>query len=169
MVYSSFPLHPNVPPEGLELRKYLGRRGVDIDAAHARLKRLMDAEGLAFQPPETSYNTRLAHELGKWGQQQGKFEIHDALFHANFVDGVNLSSPKELVPVAASIGLDAAEAERVLSERTFGPEVDADWERAAEFGITGVPTFVAGDRAVVGAQPYEVLERLLENAGARRR
>jgi predicted DsbA family dithiol-disulfide isomerase len=141
---------------------------MDFDAAHARLKRMMEVEGLAFNPPETSYNTRLAHELGKWGQRQGKFEIHDALFHANFVDGVNLSSPEELVPVAAGIGLDAAEAERVLSDRTFGPEVEADWERAAGLGITGVPTFVAGKRGVVGAQPYPVLERFLETAGARR-
>ena len=32
--------------------------------------------------------------------------------------------------------------------------------------VTGVPTFVVGDRAVVGAQPYEALEKLVVEAGA---
>ena len=35
--------------------------------------------------------------------------------------------------------------------------------------VTGVPTFVAGGQGVVGAQPYEVLVKLLEQVGARRR
>jgi predicted DsbA family dithiol-disulfide isomerase len=35
--------------------------------------------------------------------------------------------------------------------------------------VTGVPTFVAERYGVVGAQPYEVLEQLMEKAGARRR
>jgi len=35
--------------------------------------------------------------------------------------------------------------------------------------VTGVPTFVASGYGVVGAQPYEVLEQLLDRSGARRR
>jgi predicted DsbA family dithiol-disulfide isomerase len=35
--------------------------------------------------------------------------------------------------------------------------------------VTGVPTFVAGGYGVVGAQPYEVLEQLVERVGAPRR
>ena len=38
-----------------------------------------------------------------------------------------------------------------------------------QYGVTGVPTFVAARYGVVGAQPYEVLERLVERAGAPRR
>jgi predicted DsbA family dithiol-disulfide isomerase len=34
---------------------------------------------------------------------------------------------------------------------------------------TGVPTFVAAHHGVVAGQPYEVLEQLLDKAGARRR
>jgi predicted DsbA family dithiol-disulfide isomerase len=32
--------------------------------------------------------------------------------------------------------------------------------------VTGVPTFVAGGYGVVGAQPYETLERLVEKAAS---
>jgi predicted DsbA family dithiol-disulfide isomerase len=50
----------------------------------------------------------------------------------------------------------------VLIERTFRAEIDADWAKSRAYGVTGVPTFVAGGYGVVGAQPYEVLERLIE-------
>jgi predicted DsbA family dithiol-disulfide isomerase len=69
------------------------------------------------------------------------------------------------VTIAEGVGLSGAEAHQVLVQRRFKDAVDADWERSRAFGITGVPTFVANGRGVVGAQPYEVLERLMEVAG----
>ena len=74
-----------------------------------------------------------------------------------------------LVEIAQSVGLPALEARQVLTERRFKEAVDADWAKSREWGVTGVPTFVANGYGVVGAQPYEVLEQLLEKAGARRR
>jgi predicted DsbA family dithiol-disulfide isomerase len=56
-----------------------------------------------------------------------------------------------------------------LTERRLKAEIDADWQRSRDYGITGVPTFVAGGRGVVGAQPYETIERLLQMAGVTRR
>ena len=52
----------------------------------------------------------------------------------------------------------------MLEKRSFKSAVDADWEKARDYGVTGVPTFVAGGRGVVGAQPYETLEELVETA-----
>ena len=68
-----------------------------------------------------------------------------------------------------SVGLDGREAGRVLAERTFSDAVDGDWSRARALGITGVPTFVIGDQGVVGAQPYETLERFVRAHGAQPR
>ncbi|MGH8722840.1 MAG: DsbA family protein, partial [Burkholderiales bacterium] len=34
-------------------------------------------------------------------------------------------------------------------------------QKSRAYGITGVPTFVAGGHGVVGAQPYEALEQLV--------
>ena len=62
--------------------------------------------------------------------------------------------------------LPRAAAAEVLEKRTFRAAVDADWKLSREYGITGVPTFVAGHRGVVGAQPYEVIERLVKQAKA---
>jgi predicted DsbA family dithiol-disulfide isomerase len=61
-------------------------------------------------------------------------------------------------------GLAAAPPRRVLVDRTFREQVDADWERARKLGVTGVPTFVSNGYGVVGAQPYEVLAEMVAEA-----
>jgi predicted DsbA family dithiol-disulfide isomerase len=165
--YTLFPLHPDTPPEGVLLSEYFKGR-FDIDKAHARMRGLMDAEGLPFHPAERMANTRLAQELGKWGEAKAP-GIHDALYRANFVEGRPLSKVETLVDVAREQGLDAEEAAHVLADRTMKDAVDRDWLRSRERGVTGVPTFVAAGRGVVGAQPYEVLEQLVLSAGAKRR
>jgi len=54
-----------------------------------------------------------------------------------------------------------------LNERTFKDAVDADWAKARSYGITGVPSFVAGNQKLVGAHPYEILEKLIVAAGGK--
>jgi len=116
-----------------------------------------------------TYNSRLAQELAKWAETQpGSEAIHDALYRAYFVDGRNIARIDTLVEVAGQVGLAGDEAHEVLESRRFKDTVDADWQRSLETGVTGVPTFLAGDRVVVGAQPYEALEKLVAGAGAER-
>jgi predicted DsbA family dithiol-disulfide isomerase len=125
---------------------------------YTRMKGLMDAEGLPYGRRTHTYNSRLAQELAKWADSQPGFEaIHDALYRAYFVEGRNLGDPKVLVEIAQSVGLPSEEAREVLARRTFKDAVDADWDKARRYGITGVPSFVAGGRGLVGAQPYQVL------------
>jgi predicted DsbA family dithiol-disulfide isomerase len=127
---------------------------------HAR----MAAEGLPYGDRRMTYNSRLAQELGKWADTQpGGEAIHDALFKAYFVDGRNIGDPDVLLEVAKSVGLDEAKAREVLETRSYKDAVDADWDRSRQYGVTGVPTFVAGQRGVVGAQPYETLVQLIES------
>ena len=165
-----FPLHPDTPAEGREMAGFYAARNLDPEAMYARMKGLMDAEGLPYGRRTHTYNSRLAQELGKWADTQpGGAAIHDALYKAYFVDARNIGDPDILVEIAQSVGLPADEARDVLRERRFKDEVDADWERSRNYGVTGVPTFVAGGFGVVGAQPYEVLEQLLDKAGAQRR
>jgi predicted DsbA family dithiol-disulfide isomerase len=145
-------------------------RNVDIAATQARMRGLMAQEGLPYGKRTHTFNSRLAQELGAWATTQVDGEgIHDALFHAYFVEGKNIGNIDILVNVAEAAGLSGSEARQVLVSRRFKDTVDADWQRAMRFGVTGVPTFVAQGRGVVGAQPYEILERLVVLAGAQRR
>jgi predicted DsbA family dithiol-disulfide isomerase len=165
-----FPLHPETPPEGRSLAELYAGRAVDPEAMYARMKALMDAEGLPYGRRTHTYNSRLAQELGKWADTRpGGEALHDALYRAYFVDARNIGDPDVLVDIAQSSGLPADEAAAVLAERRFKDAVDADWKKSHAYGVTGVPTFVAGRNGVVGAQPYEVLVQLLEQAGAVRR
>jgi predicted DsbA family dithiol-disulfide isomerase len=165
-----FPLHPETPAEGRSMAELYSGRNVDPEAMYQRMKRLMDEEGLPYGRRTHTYNSRLAQELGKWADTQpGGEALHDALYKAYFVDARNIGDPGVLIEIAQSVGLPADEAQAVLAERRFKDAVDADWAKSHRYGVTGVPTFVAGRYGVVGAQPYEVLEQLLDKAGVRRR
>ena len=169
-VWVHFPLHPETPVEGRSMADLYAGRNVDPEAMYARMKGLMDAEGLPYGRRTHTYNSRLAQELGKWADTQpGGEAIHDALYKAYFVEARNIGDPDILVEIAQSVGLPGEEARAVLTERRFKDAVDADWAKSHQYGVTGVPTFVAGGYGVVGAQPYEVLEQLLDRARARRR
>ena len=165
-----FPLHPETPSEGRSMAQLYAGRNIDPEAMYARMKALMDAEGLPYGRRTHTYNSRLAQELGKWADtQRGGGALHDALYRAYFVAARNIGDPEILVEIARSVGLPDDEARAVLTERRFKDAVNADWAKSHAYGVTGVPTFVAERYGVVGAQPYEVLVQLLEKAGVARR
>ena len=162
-----FPLHPETPPEGRALATLFGGRDEDRRARHAQMKERMTAEGLPYGERTMTYNSRLAQELGKWADTQpGGEALHDALFRAYFVDARDISEPAVLLEIAERVGLPVDAAREVLEQRTFKAAVDADWALSRRYGVTGVPTFVAGRHGVVGAQPYEVLEQLVREGMA---
>jgi len=168
--WRAFPLHPDTPEEGLTLEQLFAGRGLDIDKMMSRLKTVADELGLPLGKRKKTYNSRLAQELGKWAEWKGKGdEFHNAVFRAYFVDGRNIGKVEELVGLAESVGLPGGEAKTVLQSRSFRKEVDSDWQRAHGLAITAVPTFVINKQAVVGAQPYEVLEQLLLNNQVKKR
>ena len=160
-----FPLHPETPAEGRALTDLFAGRGIDRKAMHAQMKARMEAEGLPYGERTMTYNSRLAQELGKWADTQpGGEALHDALFRAYFVEARDISQPAVLLEIVEKLGLAVDGAREVLEKRTFREAIDRDWELSRRIGVTGVPTFVAGRSGVVGAQPYEVLERLVQNA-----
>jgi predicted DsbA family dithiol-disulfide isomerase len=160
-----FPLHPETPAEGRSLADLFAGRSVDVVTMQAQMKARMAAEGLPYGDRTMTYNSRLAQELGKWGDTQpGGEAIHDALFRAYFVETRDISRPEVLLDIVGRVGLPVEGARHVLEQRTLKAAVDADWALARRYGVTGVPTFVAGGYGVVGAQPYEALEQLVRKA-----
>jgi predicted DsbA family dithiol-disulfide isomerase len=153
--FTHFPLHPETPAEG--------KKREPNPARDERMQTLMEQEGLPYTSGrEMTYNSRLAQELAKWAESKGKgYEIHDPLFRAFFVDMKNIGDAAVLAEIAGAVGLPQDEALDTLQRRSFKDAVDADWRRCADLGVTAVPTFVAGRYGVVGAQPYDILEKLV--------
>ena len=160
-----FPLHPDTPLDGRSLADLFAGRGYDIPKMQAQMRARMQAEGLPYGNRTMTFNSRLAQEIGAWADTQpGGEAIHDAIFRAYFVDGLNIGDKDVLAGLAVSVGLSREAALEVLEKRTFKDAVDADWDKSRKYGVTGVPTFVAAGRGVVGAQPYEALVELVNQA-----
>jgi predicted DsbA family dithiol-disulfide isomerase len=168
--WRAFPLHPETPEAGLLMKEVYAARIIDIPQAMARLKKVAEELGLPLGERKKTYNSRRAQELGKWAESRGKGdEFHDAIFRAYFADGKNIARATVLAAIVKGMGLSEKEVREVLKKRTFQDAVDSDWELAYQLGISSVPTFVVDDEAVVGAQPYEVLEKFLLEKGVKRK
>ena len=134
------------------------------------LKKAAEEVGLPLGARDRTYNSRLAQEMGKWAESRGiGDEFHHATFKAYFVDGSNIANIDTLVELGVGLGLPAVEIQDVLEKRTFKGDVDADWSRSRQMGISAVPTFMLNRQTLVGAQSYESLSNLLtaNNVGLR--
>ena len=109
-----------------------------------------------------TYNSRLAQEVGLWAASEGKgHDFHMNTFKAYFVDGENIAKTDVLVSLIKQSGLDEDRGRNVIERRTFADAVDRDWEMSRARGVNAVPTFFMGLDRLVGAQPYEVMEKMV--------
>ena len=132
-----------------------------------KLKQVAAGEGLPFGERTMTYNSRMAQELGKWAEDQGKGDaFHHAAFKAYFEEGRNIAQEGVLMEMAVRAALDPKEAQKIMRQRAFSEAVDDDWRRAFELDIRAVPTFLMGGRRLVGAQSYDVLERFVVPQGS---
>jgi predicted DsbA family dithiol-disulfide isomerase len=83
------------------------------------------------------------------------------VFRAYFAEDRNIGKLSELLALAGSLSLPVEEAREVLEERSFKDLVDADWQRSHRMGVQAVPTFLLNGQFLVGAVPYEAMEKLL--------
>lgn len=60
------------------------------------------------------------------------------------------------------IGLNIEELKEYLNSGKASKKVEKHLEEAVRYKIGGVPTFIIGDRMIVGAQPYEKFKGALE-------
>lgn len=128
----------------------------------ANLKATAQSFGLPFGEGKMVCNTRLAQEIGLWAQECGRaHQFHDAAFKAYFVEGRNLADKSVVLDLVDFAGLDVAQAEKVIALRSHAEAVDRDWAKARELELVAAPTFFMKDRRLVGAKPYQVLEKMV--------
>jgi len=160
--WSVFPLHPDTPPEGRELTELFAGREAMIRDMQTRLLQIAAVEGLPLAERSRTYNSRLAQELGKWAELQGRGDqFRHMVYRAYFVEGVNIARTEELLRIAAVVGLPAEETRTVLEERSCAAAVDADWQRAMDLRITAVPTHFCDGKRLTGFAAYEDFVRLI--------
>ena len=136
----------------------------------ARLRKVARELNLPFGERKMTFNSRLAQELGKWAEDQGRGDaFHLAVFLAYFERGENIARQPVLLKICSAVGLDPAAAQAVMDQRSYREAVDQDWHRSRQLGITAVPTFVLNGQRLVGAQSYAALEKMVLPAGVEKR
>jgi predicted DsbA family dithiol-disulfide isomerase len=153
-----------VPEKGLSIAQLLEEKGLLVtpEQLNANLKATAQSFDLPFGEGKMIYNSRLAQEIGLWAQECGRtHQFHDAAFKAYFVDDRNLADKSVILDLAASAGLNVAQAEEIIDSRSYADAVDRDWAKARELELVAAPTFLMKDQRLVGAKPYQVLERMV--------
>ena len=172
VLWRSYELDPRAPRvQPLSAPEVLARKyRVSVEQANGmneRLKAEGRKEGLDMAPERIRMvNTFDAHRLIHHAAKEGKrSEMVERLFHAYHVDGALLSDPAVLVALAVEVGVDGAAAKQVIEGDAYSDAVRADEERAAEFGISGVPFFALDEKyGISGAQSPEVMLDALRQA-----
>jgi len=144
---------PPLPPE------YRAR----IEAGRPRLKALArDQYGVELNPGPFGINSRTALVGAKYAEAQELGPAyHEAVFAAYWQHARAIDDPQVLVTIASEVGLDPAAFVAALDNSTFQDAVSADIAEAQAYGLTGVPAHIFNGRyLVVGAQPYDVLQRI---------
>ena len=104
-------------------------------------------------------NAQKAAEASLCADAQGKFwEMHDAMFE----------NPRELAVTdlktrAAEIGLDEQAFATCLDSGEFADEVTADLNAGRALGVSGTPALYINGRYLSGAQPFDVIARIIDD------
>ena len=169
--FQPFELNPRMPPEGEEIVAHLSHKygltaeqvARNADAIRAR----GEAVGFRFGRDKRTrtYNSFDAHRLLHWAGLEGRQRaLKHALLGAYFTDGEDPSDHAVLTRVAASVGLDGAEAAAILASDRHAADVRARERFYLDAGIHAVPSVIIDDRHLIqGGQPVEEFERVLRS------
>lgn len=174
VVYRSFELDPGARTVRRPRTSYVERLARKYRASVAQAQAMIDrmtavgtGEGLELRfdrvrPARTFDAHRVLHLARERGVQPA---VKERLLRAYFTEGESIGDPDTLARMGAEAGLDGGEVRRVLAGDAYAGAVRADEEEAARNGIHAVPFFaLAGEYAVAGAQPVDVLHDALAQA-----
>jgi predicted DsbA family dithiol-disulfide isomerase len=160
VTWRPFQLNPAMPKEGMERTTYLKAKFGSLDAFHQMEKHLLAAGSeeripFAFEKMQRTPNTLAAHRLIWYAERQGRQdETVEALFHAYFVEGLDIGNVMILAQTAVQAGLEPAKVESFLLSDAGVADVKIEEAAGHQMGIRSVPHFVLnGTYAISGAHP----------------
>jgi predicted DsbA family dithiol-disulfide isomerase len=169
--FQPFELNPQMGPEGQDVTEHLtekyGSTPEQQTQARAGIAARGAAVGFDFRKEGRGrvWNTFDAHRLLVWAGEQGARQQRDlkmALLKAYHGEGRSPADPQVLADVAASVGLDRAQAEAVLASGRYADQVREREQHFQQLGIHAVPSVIVNNRHLIqGGQPPEVFEQAL--------
>ncbi len=168
--FRPYQLNPDLPAAGVDRHAYYARKFPDaakLAAAREAIRANARASGFDFDPaaPPHLPNTLKAHQLiAAAGARGAQTELTLALYEAFWDRLADIGDDETLAAIGAGVGLDREDTLAALAGT--GPAVAAEadaWRRA---GVSGVPTFIVGERTGFsgGMPPASMTEALKEAA-----
>jgi protein-disulfide isomerase len=114
-------------------------------------------------PLPNHQNAMPAAEVAMCAGTQGRFwEMHDGLFDSQDTWAEMPNAAPVFESVARAAGVDVAAMRRCIDQGSMRALIQADAERAQEFGVQATPSFIiGGDVLIRGAQPIEAFRRAI--------
>ncbi|MBM7580937.1 DsbA family oxidoreductase [Jeotgalibacillus terrae] len=170
VVYRSFQLDPDAPKNASEdtvsalAKKYGMSYDQAVDMTNNVVAQAKEV-GLDYDFSKMKRtNTQDAHRLTHFAAEHGKDGVlTEKLLSAYFLESKHIGDHDQLVAIAEEAGLNGEKAREVLESDQYAAEMNADIQKAAQIGVSGVPFFVLENKyAISGAQPDEVFTQALE-------
>ena len=162
-----FELHPEAPVEGIPREAYFG--GARAAAMRDHMQGVASSVGLKMEQRDVIINSRRALGAAEFAREHGKYDaMHHALFKAHWELTGKLEDVDDLVRIGESVGLDGAALREAIEDGRYEPVIDDTRHEAESVGINAIPAHVfAGRYLVLGAQPYEVFQQVLDRISSR--
>lgn len=170
--FQPFELNPNMAPGGQDLSEHLTQKYGSTPEQQAQIRANISARGeevgFKFNPGGRGrvYNTFNAHRLLHWagvkGPEGSQHALKRALLEAYQGRAEAVEKNEVLLAVVASVGLDVAEAQDILSSDTYSQEVREIEQFYQQAGIHSVPAVIINDKHLIsGGQPAAVFAQAL--------
>ena len=129
-----------------------------LNNAWQNVYRLAKDYDISIRRPLVRISSRIVLEAAEFARENKKFEeFHNLAFNGYFLDDKDISSPIFLSATMRKIGLSYGEFKKRVSSSYYDEPLKKSRIEAERYMVTGVPTFIAGKRIVVGAQPQEII------------
>jgi len=103
-------------------------------------------------------NAGPAAEAAHCAGDQGKYwEYHNLL-----LSGENSLGNETFQQYASMVGLDLSQFSDCIESNKYESEVNADYTYAVRLGVQSTPTFFINGVALIGAQPFESFQKIIE-------
>jgi len=166
--YKPFFLDPTIPPEGVDFREKMNRKGggrIPLEHFFDAPRRMGERVGLKFNFEEITKapNTLLAHCLLALLPDHLVDSVLDDLYSAYFEHGQDIGDIETLLQIAKKHEVEITNLPVRMQEAEVKSKVQVEVNEAYQMGISGVPFFIINQKyAFSGAQPPEVITQILQ-------
>ncbi len=128
----------------------------------AKIERVACETGVALRIPERWCDSRAALEGVMLAEECGcPAAYHREVFTSLYERGDDIGDRTVLVRAGVAAGLPLGRFMEFVATRRGAPRLALIREEAQRLGVTGYPTFLLGEFALTGIQPFETMKLLV--------